>query len=162
MFERLTRNYAARFSAGDFVFINAAIAKFDGTMDLYSMKPGVEGPDWLAGTASFDKSILLQGLRGFKDPETLIRVESVKVVTFETLFRDYAIGKIDLLQADAEGFDAEILKMFDIGGRKPSIVRFEHIHLTPQDYESTIEMLVSHGYQIGLSATDTLAYRPEG
>jgi FkbM family methyltransferase len=161
MFEQLKRNYAQRFSTpGRFTFVNAAIAEKDGTAKLYSMKPTAGGADWLAGTASFDRKLLLQTLASFPDPESLIEVEEVKTATFDTLFSTYDIAPVHLLQIDAEGFDAELLKLFDIGRRKPAIVRFEHLHLKPQEYESALEMLIEHGYKIALSQHDTLGYLP--
>jgi FkbM family methyltransferase len=147
MFERLRQNYAARYGLEGFTFVNVAIARSEGVLNIYSIKPDVTGPDWLMGTASFDKNVLLQGLRGAADPEALIRVEQVTAVT------------VDLLQIDAEGYDAEILRIFDFDRWRPAIVRFEHLHLSPQDYEDALKLLVGHQYKIGLSANDTIAYR---
>jgi FkbM family methyltransferase len=141
--------------------VNAAIAEKDGTVELYSIKPGVRGPDWLAGTASFDKKIVLQALKSSRDPESFIYAESVKAITFDTLFRTYDISTVDLLQIDAEGFDGQLLKLFDLRARKPAIVRFEHLHLKPNEYEATLEALIENGYKIALSENDTLGYRAE-
>jgi len=159
MFELLRRNYAARYGLEGFTFVNVAIARSEGMLNMYSIKPGVPGPDWLTGTASLDKNVLLHGLSGVADPDALIRVEQVKAVTFETLFESYPVGAVDLLQIDAEGYDAEILRMFDLGRWRPAIVRFEHLHLSPPDYEDALKLLVDHQYKIGLSANDTIAYR---
>ena len=157
-FARLKKNYAPYAGKG-FVFVNAAIMRRDGTQNLYSIKPGAGAADWLTGTASFDREIVLQGLRSVAHAESWIAVEPVKTITFETLFRTYNIGDIDLLQVDAEGFDAQIIEMFDVGKRRPAIVRFEHMHLKPQEIEATLEMLIRHGYTIGRSAYDTIAYQ---
>lgn len=156
MFEKLKQNYAA--CDGNFVFVNAAIMPTDGTQNLYSTSNVPSVPDYLEGAASFDKKVVLKGLQLVRDPESLIVVEPVKTMTFATLFRTYSIGSIDLLQIDAEGCDAEIIAMFDIPQRRPAIVRFEHMHLSPQQYDSVLRLLTGCGYSIGISQFDTIAY----
>lgn len=156
MFEKLKQNYAAL--DGDFVFVNAAIMPTDGTQNLHSSKNVPGAPDSLQGTASFDKKIVLKGLLSVRDPESLIVAEPVKTMTFATLFRTYSVGHIDMLQIDAEGFDAEVIAMFDIPQRRPAIVRFEHMHLTSQQYDSVLQLLTGCGYSIGISQFDTIAY----
>lgn len=156
MFQKLKQNYAAL--DGNFVFVNAAIMPSDGVQNLYSTKSMPGGPDSLEGTASFDKKIVMKGLQSVRDPESMIVVEPVKTMTFATLFRTHDIGRIDLLQIDAEGCDADIIAMFDITQRSPAIVRFEHMHLSPQQYDSVLKRLTSCGYRIGVSQFDTIAY----
>ena len=95
------------------------------------------------------------------DLESLVESEQVRCVTFDTLFKEEAISRVDLLQIDAEGFDAEILRLFDIPFRRPAIVHFEHIHLSVEDHEKAIGLLVDQGYRVTASGTDTLAYLHE-
>jgi len=156
MFEKLKQNYAAL--GGDFVFVNAAIMPSDGIQNLYSIMSDTGGPVSWKGTASFDKRIVLQGLQAFGGSESLIAVAPARTMTFDTLFRTYAIGPIDLLQIDAEGFDAQIIEMFDIKKRMPAIVRFEHMHLSPRQYDSVLRLLTTTGYRVGISEYDTTAY----
>ena len=93
------------------------------------------------------------------DLESMIETEQVRCLTFETLFKEIGIENVDLLQVDAEGFDSEILRLFNIPARKPAIVRFEHKHLSIADHEKSIALLVSQGYRVAASGSDTLAYR---
>ena len=65
---------------------------------------------------------------------------------------------MDLLQIDAEGYDSELLRLFDLPRRKPAIVRFEHTHLSRPDYESCLTLLIDLGYRIAIYGGDTLAY----
>ena len=67
---------------------------------------------------------------------------------------------IDLLQVDAEGYDAEILRLFDIPRRKPAIIQFEHKHLGRRDVEACLNLLIDEGYKISICGSDTLAYNP--
>jgi FkbM family methyltransferase len=156
MFERLKRNYAAR--PEDFIFVNAAIMRRDGTENLYSIRDFSGAPDAWQGTASFDKQVVLRALHRHPDPESMIVVEPVKTISVETLFQTYPIGPIDLLQIDVEGFDAEIIEMFDIKRRRPAIVRFEHMHLNWKQYDSVLRLLAANSYRIGISQFDALAY----
>jgi FkbM family methyltransferase len=159
VFERLKANYA-RFP--NFRLVNAAISDHDGSSTLFRTKPGT-GPEWLGQIASFNRDVLMWHSRKLSnlDLESLIESEQVRCVTFDTLFKEEGISKIDLLQIDAEGFDAEILRLFDIPLRRPAIVHFEHIHLSVEDHEKTIGLLVGQGYRVTASGTDTLAYLQE-
>jgi FkbM family methyltransferase len=158
IFERLKANYA-RFAGRDFVFVNAAIAARDGTRSLYKIKADVSGPDWLYGIASFDKRVVLRHAREFTQLRPLVETAEVPCYTFATLFQTFAIERVDLLQIDAEGYDAELLRLFNVPARKPPIIRFEHKHLRRRDYEDIIEMLIDLGYKVAFCGFDTLAYR---
>jgi FkbM family methyltransferase len=155
-FERLKTNYA-RFP--HFHFVNAAVAAHNGFSNLYRIRPGACGPEWLHQIASFDRSVLMAHAHMVPNLESMIETEHVRCLTFDTLFKEIGIEHVDLLQVDAEGFDAEILHLFNIPVRKPAIVRFEHKHLSIAEHEKSIGLLASQGYRIAASGSDTLAYR---
>jgi hypothetical protein len=111
--------------------------------------------------ASFDKSVLMTHADRIPDLESMIDVEEVRCITFNTLFKENDVKHIDLLQIDAEGFDAQVLGLFDIPTRKPAIIRFEHKHLTGPDYGNSLNMLSNLGYYLAICGQDTVAYNPE-
>jgi FkbM family methyltransferase len=154
-FARLTANYS-RFPG--FQFVNAAIAAQDGSTTLYGIKHGTEGPAWLHQIASFDRKVLMRHASMIPNLESMVETETVRTMTFATLFKETGMERVDLLQVDAEGFDAEILRLFDIPARKPPIVRFEHKHLSIANHENCVGMLVDQGYKIVVCGSDTLAY----
>jgi FkbM family methyltransferase len=154
-FERLKSNYA---HFHGFHFVNAAIADHDGWSTLYRIKPEAQGPEWLHQIASFDRSVLMKHAQMVPGLESIIQTEEVQCLTFSTLFKQLGLERIDMLQIDAEGFDAKLLDWFEIGVRKPPIVRFEHKHLSTEDHEHAIAALVENGYGITAVGTDTLAY----
>lgn len=156
-FERLKANYS-RFDPAAFVFVNAAIAAHDGTASLYRIKPDATGPEWLHQIASFDRNIVLSHSQVVPNLESLIETEEVRCITFATLFKETGIRRVDMLQVDAEGYDDEILRLFEVSSRRPSIVRFEHKHLDPTDYGQTVGMLVDLGYRFTICEESTLAY----
>jgi FkbM family methyltransferase len=155
-FERLKTNYA-RFP--HFHFVNAAIADHDGWINLFRIRPGAHGPEWLHQIASFDRNVLMSRAHMVPNLESMIETEQARCLTFETLLKEIGIENVDLLQVDVEGFDAETLRLFDIPARKPAIVRFEHSHLSISDHEKSISLLTSVGYRVTASGSDTLAYR---
>jgi FkbM family methyltransferase len=160
-FDRLKSNYS-RFEESRFLFVNAAIAETETTRPFYKVISGAHGPDWLHGIASLDRSVLMRHRAAVPDLDSLVATENVRCVTFATLFREFRIEHVDLLQIDAEGYDGLILRLFDIPSRRPAIVRFEHKHLTKQDHRSCLSLLINQGYKVAVSRTgDTLAYHSE-
>ena len=155
-FERLKANYAC---FPQVRLVNAAIAGYDGCADLFRVRSDSLGPEWLHQIASFDRKILMSSAHMVPGLESMIEIEQVRCVTFETLFKETEVDHVDLLQVDAEGFDAEILRLFDIPARKPAIIRFEHSHLSVSDHQTSIGLLVSQGYRVAATGSDTLAYR---
>jgi len=160
LFKALKTNYAA-FDDSRFTFVNAAIAESDGRLPLYRIDSGTSGPGWLRGTASFDKKVILKQRALVSGLHTEVTFEMVQTITFRSLLEQTGVEHIDLLQIDAEGYDVVILRLFDVPSRKPAIVRFEHAHLSPQDYRGCLDLLVSLGYKLSLGFADTLAYNPE-
>ena len=155
-FERLKANYA---HFAGFQFVNAAIANYDGWSTLFRIKPEARGPDWLHQIASFDRNIVMRHAHMVPNLESMIETVQVRCVRFPTLFKEMGIENVDMLQIDAEGFDAQILEWFDIALRLPPIVRFEHKHLSFSDHEKAIGLLIRNGHKVTALGSDTLAYR---
>lgn len=155
-FERLKSNYA---QFAGFRFFNAAIAANDGESILYRIKPEAKGPPWLHQIASFDRSVILRHAHMVPDLDSMIATETVRCVSFATLFNEIGPQTIDLVQVDAEGFDAEILRLLQAAGCTPAIVRFEHKHLSVAEHARTLESLVRQQYRLAICGSDTLAYR---
>jgi FkbM family methyltransferase len=157
-FTRLERNYS---HLDGFRLVHAAIAENDGEKTLYRIKPEAQGPEWLHHVASFDRKLLESHAHRIPNLLSMIVTEQVPCISVGSLFRKFEIERFDMLQIDAEGFDAKILKFFDIPSRTPPIVRFEHSHLDATDHEDSVRMLVECGYQIAMQGSDTLAYRDD-
>ena len=146
MFARLCRNYA---SHTQLRFANVALTRHGESATLYS----VEEDDDSTGLASFDRALLLRQL-----PIGARVVElSVPAVSFYALIREHDVTRLDLLQIDAEGYDAEIIRMVDFSKLRPSVVHYEHRHLSQTDRESCENELAAHGYRIHLGVVDTTA-----
>ena len=82
----------------------------------------------------------------------------VPALTPATLLEQVGAERIDVLQIDTEGYDLEVLRLFDISRRRPSIVQFEHQHLNRRDRDAAAQLLVDAGYLVALIRYDTIAY----
>lgn len=163
-FERLKKNYQGCEGLG---FVNAAIGEADGWAEFYTVREGENLPPWSQLIASLKKDNVLKhrdGLpeygipAGIGDLEARMEAVQVEVLTFATLAARCGIEHLDLLQVDAEGYDARILATVDFERFRPAIVRYEHMHLSQAEQEATLRRLRSHGYFIVIGFTETLAY----
>jgi hypothetical protein len=73
--------------------------------------------------------------------------------------RHAEIEHVDVLQVDAEGYDLELLRLFDIPRRLPSIVNYEHVTLSREGRNAAADLLIANGYRLAMSHYDTVAYR---
>lgn len=129
---------------------NVAVSDEPGTRSLYAVRDDAEGlPEWAPQIASFDRDRLLQ--TGFPVEE-----HRVECLPLEALLAD--VEHIDLLQVDVEGYDAEVIRMFDFDRYRPSIVRFENVALSRADHDAATERLVSYGYRVAVTGADTVGW----
>ena len=149
----------------------AALGDVDGRRKLF--KIGFTNMRWATGLASFDveqiklayesgqvkKNCLRHGLEMPSDPNEQITSEEVEVISPATLMKRYNINDIDLLQIDAEGFDYQVIRMFDIANTKPKAIVFENMHLSEQDSQNCFELLDSNDYAWQNFDANTLAMR---
>lgn len=156
VFARLKANYS-RFNLDDFQFVNAAISARDGFVPLYRIRRETDAPECLHQLASFDREVLMAHAR-FDDLQTEVVAEKVQALTFDSLFRQIDSSYVDLLQVDTEGYDAEIIRLFDVPHRRPAIINFEHIHLDERAYQECIRTLRDERYKIWVGEQDTIAY----
>ena len=149
--------------------INAALGKNDGEASLFGI--AFSNARWATGLASFDRGVVeksfasghvarqakKQGIDIPIDETKWICEEKVPVVSVETLIETYQIEKIDLLQIDTEGFDFEIIKMFDFTEIRPASISYEHMHFSEQEKSECEKYLFSFGYQLITLGGNTLA-----
>lgn len=121
-------------------------------------EPGV--PEWAGMLSSFDRETLLSHRQFLPEIDSLLRSEEVECVALNDLLAEAKADHIDLLQIDVEGYDHELIQILDLERFAPSIVRFEHVHLTAAQHDASVGRLIEHGYQVCLEEHDTLACRP--
>ena len=148
---------------------NIAISQENCLMDMYRLS--FTNERWATGLTTFDKEVLQKRVnsggvdftaqkQGVKTPEKredYIENFKVEAKSFDFLIEKYQTKKVDVLQIDAEGFDFELVKLFDLGKCQPDVVVFEADHISEQDFEEVESYLNSHSYVFKKVGRDVLA-----
>lgn len=151
-FEELVLNYK---EFPSILKVNMAIHPTEKEVKIFKIAPKSKQkyPDWVKGIASLDRdhhkktNILLED----------IVVEYAKAETLMNVINtDYKNTTLDYLQIDTEGFDYEVLKMFDFTKFKPKIIKYESINLNESDNNSLTKSLKKHGYFLFKEFGDTI------
>ena len=142
-FEALQKRYADH---PQVIFVNAAVADANGSRDFYTADSGS------IQQASFDRAHLLK----HRIPAERIVCQHVRCVTITSLLEEHGIDRLDMVQVDAEGYDAEIVRTIDFERVTPRIILFEHAHLTNGDCDACVGMLASHGYRFMTERRDII------
>src|SRR5262249_40749238 len=158
-FERLRQAYADQ---PQVTLVNAALGPRDGQETLYKIRDDVDAPHALRGLASFDEAVILKHRKRWPSLVEALCAEAVATISFATLFRKYGLPAVDILQIDTEGFDYEVLKLFDVLIRKPPVVHFEHKHLSKSDLNEALALLIRGRYRIAVGSVNTVAYLSNG
>jgi FkbM family methyltransferase len=143
----------------ELVLLNAALDRTSGTRTLYRIDdPDAPGmPEWAPETGSFLPDSLLRN-PGLPNVADRIVSEPVETITFQDVLAHAGTDQIDLIQIDAECYDAEIIEMIDFDRVRPPIIRFEHEGLSRKQYRGVTTLLCSLGYSILPELFDTVAY----
>jgi FkbM family methyltransferase len=157
-FSQLRENYDG---VDGLEFRRAAVGTRRETRTLYTVaeEPGV--PHWAGLLASFERDVLLSHRRFLPAIDDLVREEPVECIPINELLEEAESDHVDLLLIDVEGYDHELVRALDIERFSPSIIRFEHVHLSSDQHGACLDRLIAHGYKVCLEQNDTLAYRPE-
>lgn len=148
--------------------INRAVDRIDQKRKLYRI--AFTDARWATGLSSFNEMQLRNMIasghvgrqctkNGVKMPvneEDWIAYDVVKCSSFESLFMEFKVPKVDLLHIDTEGYDYEILKLYPFEIFQPQLVIFEHSHLSPDDYIAARAYLKKLGYQTKSYGADTV------
>lgn len=151
--------------------IRAALGDVDGMTTLY--KIGFTNMRWATGLASFNREALAKaftngsvarnckkyGIKFPSDGRTHIVAEEVPVLSPKSLLKQYDVPRIDLLQIDTEGFDYEVIRMFDIANTQPKVINFESVHLSEKDTEACFKLLKENDYVWMQESSNTLAMK---
>ena len=154
---------------GEVHLVNKAIADNNEPKKLY--KIAFSDQRWASGISSFlrqhvedriadghvDRQCMKYGITPPENKEDYITYDEVACINFPTLLKQFDVSKVDLLHIDTEGFDYEVIKLFDFDLLKPTVVAFEHTHLSEEDYQSCQDYLRGMGYALQFFDADTVA-----
>jgi FkbM family methyltransferase len=153
-FSELVENYKG---VEGLQFRRIAVGVRNETRPFYTVAEAPGVPRDAGMIASFDRETLLSHRRFIPDLDSHLCSEEIECMALNDLLTEVEADHIDLLQIDVEGYDHELIRVLDLERFAPSIVRFEHIHLTCDQHEASIERLSEHGYVVCLEEHDTLA-----
>lgn len=156
-FERLRANYA---DYPRILPINKAIHKVADVLSLYRVTPAALGryAGWASGIASFDRDHLFR--HGIA-PED-VTAETVRCTPLMTLLTETAMLDADLLQIDAEGYDAAILQMIDYSRFRPRLIKYEHKNMRADERAVAVARLQECGHRTVIEGPDTTAWQSRG
>ena len=156
-FDQLQNNYAA---FPNFKLLNMAIDEASGSRDIFYIPGGIDGlPDWTEQLASFNVDHILKHEQTVEGLSEHIHQQTVETISFADLLDKFKLSKIDVLQIDAEGMDAQLLKWFPFEEVKPSLLYYETAHMTPIEHLDVRKYLEGYGYLVreADSALDDMA-----
>jgi FkbM family methyltransferase len=142
-YARLLENYAGQ---PGLEFVNAALSEIDGTTKFFTSGAG---DDVCAGLDA--RSVKKH--RG----EAAVQEMTVATISPTTLLEDYALGRLDLLQVDVEGFDCKVTGMLLDIGIAPAIIRFEYRHVPVPEVQAFTSRLNAAGYRLAQVEYDIVA-----
>jgi FkbM family methyltransferase len=141
--------------------VNAAIAPADGQMPFYytaaSQDQGL--PAWYDEIGSFSRDNVLHPYHVEAIPDLAERIVETEVtcMTFEHLWSEGTLPRLDLLHIDAEGFDDVILGQVDLVRLQPVLVLYETKHLSSARAGAARARLEQNGYEVLELGPDTIA-----
>ena len=142
LFEKLRENYT---SHPQVTPVNVAIDVHPGRRTMYRVPSGAPGaPSFASGIGSFDP----RHHRRSGVSTQLICEQTVECITFDELMERYKVERVDYLQVDTEGYDAQILNSIDITRIRPGVIRFEHSALSPGEKDGLANRLAECSYQL--------------
>lgn len=135
--------------------VNAAISRERSRSKFYVLE-GDELPSWSRGMASFNIEHILKHRDIIPSVEKHIVETEIDCITFKDLFDQTRVSRLDLLQVDTEGFDAEVIYMFPFDRMKPDIIHFESKHLNKESLEKLLDYLIGLGYSVAYDGTEDM------
>jgi FkbM family methyltransferase len=156
-FARLQSTYEG---APNVTLIQAAVGESDGEAYLYRLKKTRKqesGIDLSLQIASFDLRHLK---RIHSDPKEIERI-TVPCRSLASLVSEHSLSKIHLLQIDAEGFDASLVRMALNLPSRPGCIHFEHVHLRTADRRPLYSLLKGNDYLLTYSGWNILAIQSQ-
>lgn len=154
IYERLCANYAGHPTMR---FENCAIAAEGGAMPFHYLRRDPSLPQWASGLGSFMLDVVLSHRQWIPDIENYLESTDVPCKSLDELCDSYALGQVDLLQIDTEGYDYEIVRMIDFERLRPRLIVFEHKHLQAAERASSEARLRDHGFELVHTQNDTVA-----
>jgi FkbM family methyltransferase len=152
-FARLQKSYVG---LPNVTLIQTAIGEQDGEANLYRVKKTDKAESENDLTLQFASFYRAHLERLGKKPDEIERI-TVPCRSLSSLVAELGLTKVDLLQVDAEGFDAAVVRMALRMTIPPDCINFEHAHLRDNDRQPLFDLLQDSGYVVVYDAWNILA-----
>ncbi|MER3434706.1 MAG: hypothetical protein C4288_15100 [Leptolyngbya sp. ERB_1_1] len=154
IFNKLKTNFQ---NFPDIILENSAIAKENSIQTFYYLKQDEDAPEWYSQLGSFSLPTLLKHSQWIPDLQERLVTSNVSCLTIEALCHKHNIQSVDVIHIDTEGYDFEVIKLIDFEKLAPTIILYEHKHLSEEDRTLCNQHLQNLGYQLFSNQRDTLA-----
>ena len=151
MLEQCKNNYV---DVDNLTFVNCAVHPTESFVKLYKVNNAQDYSH--TGWASIDPNRFSNTIY-----ENSFIEEKVKAKPLMKIINENKFFFIDLLQIDTEGFDSEVIEMLDFNVYKPTLIQYEHKHLSNNQKNKTVNSLSSKGYFTIDKKNDTIAIQKE-
>lgn len=138
--------------------LQTAIAEQDGELPMYRVRKTNIADSEADLTLQISSFYLKHLKRHGKKPQEIEKI-AVQGRTLSSLVSELGLSQIDLLQIDAEGFDAKVVRMALKMPVRIDCINFEHKHLRKADRLPLFELLKANDYLLGYDAWNVLAVR---
>lgn len=149
-FARLLENYRG---VEGLQFAPLAISTSAGTLPFYF----VEGDD---GLSSFSLDTILSHAPKYEDLRSMIRTLEVNTRSLDEVCDEYGVSNPAVVAVDTEGTDDIVLQSLSIEERRPSVILFEHCHLSGERSAKLRDRLIAAEYRLIHDRHDALAIAP--
>ena len=153
-FARLQETYAG---VPNVTLLQVAANEQDGEAYMYRVKAERADSEDDQQMTSFDPKHLEKHGKTADDMERI----TVSCRSLSSLVNELGLTKIDVLQIDAEGFDAAVVRMALNMGVLPDVINFEHIHLSHADRQPLFDQLTAKNYLLGYDAMNLIAVQQQ-
>ena len=158
-YEQLKARYAGRTNIR---LVNSAITDQNGPVEMHYIPHDTiqqaDLPRWATGAASLYKD---RNALGHAEYERYVETIEVKGQTLKDLIQSEGIGRIDILQTDAEGYDYHIINQLDFNRFHPLIIYSEVVNLPANEETALRNILDREGYLHSKTGYDRLAIDPK-
>ena len=141
LFDRLRSNYP---DGKRFLFENVAVSESAGLLPFYHISPAAKEanaglPFWYDQIGSFDRQHINRHFGAELDQ--FVTTINVPTLRLPELLERNGIEAIELFHIDTEGYDWIVLQQLDLKRYAPSVILFEHRHLSPADRSAACRFL---------------------
>jgi FkbM family methyltransferase len=158
VFKKLEYNY--RKNKNVFLENSAISAAYDDLEFFYLQESeNSDLPSWYDQIGSFNYEVLIKHKPSIKDFDKLLTSVKVNTSNFEELLEKYKFKNFDLIFIDTEGYDYEIIKIIPFDKIDPSVIIFEHKHLSKEEVDNAIKLLSDKNYNLFRTVDDFVFYK---